>query len=219
MLLLFVVPAHFHLPFLETKQLKWCGCLHFQEENRKLSDFNSDPLFYRQWQLPFNHTLLIPHNTNFRVTQPERNPNNPKHTKRNLNKTQGKKFQGASCSWKLAISPAKIWVSALCCPHSSSQVWLAQFHKASSSLVFALSIYQLQPTWANDIFPACSQKPSNSSRPPQSSSPHSSGLRLPLLSGSLRSFPSAQPRSHLYQVTSSKHTSFFPPPNSRVLTT
>lgn len=104
-------------------------------------------LFYRQWQLPFNHTLLIPHNTNFRVTQPERNPNNPKHTNRNLNKTWDKKFQGASCSQKLAISPAKVWASAPCHPRSSSQVWLAQVRKASSSLAFILSLYQLQPTW------------------------------------------------------------------------
>ena len=99
-------------------------------ENRKLSDFNSDPFVLPSMAVTFQpHSLLIPHNTNFRVTQAERNPNNPKHTNRNLNKTWDKKFQGASCSQKLAISPAKVWVPALCCPRASSQVWLAQVRR------------------------------------------------------------------------------------------
>lgn len=165
------------------------------------------------------HSLLIPHNTNFRVTQAERNPKNPKHTNRNLNKTWDKKFQGASCSQKLAISPAKVWASALCCPRPSSQVWLAQVHKASSSLAFILPIFQLQPTWPMISSLHFSRDPP----PPPAHLIHRLltplGSCLPLLSGSLRSFPNAQPRSHLYQVTSSKHTSFFPPRNSRVLTT
>lgn len=106
------------------------------------------------WLTPFCSTIngsylsnilsSHPSQSKFRVTQPETNRNNPKHSVRNLNKTWDKTFQGACCSQKPAISPAKVWASsALCCPHSLRQMWLAQVQKASSSLAFTLSIQQL----------------------------------------------------------------------------
>lgn len=118
------------------------------------------------WQLPFNQfysssfTMQTSESPSQKWTQIT-----PKHSTRNPNKTQDKKFQGVCCSQKHASSPAKIWALVLGCPQ------LLTTQEAASGpegLPFWLSHYPSvnHSLCGQHYLPCTSPKSTPSSHPP-----------------------------------------------------
>lgn len=133
----FLVPAPFHLNFLETKQLKPLPEGEQKAEQRVPGLLSCHPLAS---PLSHSHSILDMHTA---VTLPETNPNNSQCTTRNPNKaldTKNSRMSAVHRTCRL-ISTSGQEPSAI---HHS--MWMIPVQMASSLLAFMLPRGQLQPT-------------------------------------------------------------------------